>query len=264
MRKTILVVVDGLRPDSLEPCGNPFACELISHSIYSLEATAVMPSVTLPCHMSLFHSVPCDRHGIITNTYVPMVRPVRGICEVLRAEGRTCSLFYNWEELKDLARPGSLAYSCFMSGGIYGYEKACARVTDAAISYINAESPDFTFLYLGEPDAMGHGHGWMTKEYLDSVSRCLDCIKKLIESISDEYAVIVTADHGGHGRGHGSDLPEDMTIPLICYGSNVSETKLQTPANLIDIAPTIAALLEVRPDPDWEGRALDEVVGLLK
>ena len=38
-----------------------------------------MPSVTLPCHMSLFHSVDPDRHGITTNGYVPQVRPIKGM-----------------------------------------------------------------------------------------------------------------------------------------------------------------------------------------
>ena len=46
-------------------------------------AQTVMPSVTLPCHMSLFHSVAPDRHGILTNTYTPQVRPINGICEQL-------------------------------------------------------------------------------------------------------------------------------------------------------------------------------------
>ena len=30
--------------------------------------------------------------------------------------------------------------------------------------------------------------------------------------------ILLTADHGGHGRGHGSDCPEDMTIPLVMNG----------------------------------------------
>ena len=50
-------------------------------------------------------------HGILTNTYVPQVRPVNGLCEQLRAGGRKCAFFYNWEELRDLSRPESLAFS---------------------------------------------------------------------------------------------------------------------------------------------------------
>ena len=45
---------------------------------YSLTAQTVMPSVTLPCHMSLFHSVEPLRHGTTDNVYMPQVRPVKG------------------------------------------------------------------------------------------------------------------------------------------------------------------------------------------
>ena len=108
MTKVQLILVDGLRPDAVASCGNPYVQKLLADSLYTLKARTVMPSVTLPCHMSLFHSVDPGRHGILTNTYVPQVRPVNGICEQLQAT-KKCGLFYNWEPLKDLARPGSLA-----------------------------------------------------------------------------------------------------------------------------------------------------------
>ena len=85
MKKVVLILVDGMRPESLALCGNPFVKEMEAHSTYTLKGTTVMPSVTLPCHMSLFHSVAPQRHGILTNTYVPQVRPIRGICEVMKA-----------------------------------------------------------------------------------------------------------------------------------------------------------------------------------
>ena len=100
MKKVVLILVDGMRPDSLVLCGNPFVKEMEAHSVYTLKGQTVMPSVTLPCHMSLFHSVTPQRHGILTNTYVPQVRPIRGICEVMKAAGKKSALFYNcvpWE-----------------------------------------------------------------------------------------------------------------------------------------------------------------------
>ena len=56
-KKIILMSIDGMRPDGALKCGHPFVQELMSRSSYSLNARTVMPSVTLPCHMSLFHSV---------------------------------------------------------------------------------------------------------------------------------------------------------------------------------------------------------------
>lgn len=84
MKKVILILVDGLRPDAVVNCGNPYGKELLKKGSYSLEAETVYPSVTLPCHVSLFLSVPPERHGTTTNTYTPQVRPINGLCEQLR------------------------------------------------------------------------------------------------------------------------------------------------------------------------------------
>ena len=51
--KAILILADGMRPDALEACGNPYAMELYARSAHTMQARTVMPSVTLPCHMSL-------------------------------------------------------------------------------------------------------------------------------------------------------------------------------------------------------------------
>ncbi len=66
---------------------------MLARSAASFCAQTVTPSVTLPCHMSLFHSVTPQRHGTTTNTYAPQVRPVRGLCEVLAAAGKRCAFF---------------------------------------------------------------------------------------------------------------------------------------------------------------------------
>jgi len=79
--RTLLILVDGMRPDALENI--EAAQDIIHKSSYTMDAKTVMPSVTLPCHMSLFHSVDPSRHGTTTNTYAPQVRSVKGLCEVL-------------------------------------------------------------------------------------------------------------------------------------------------------------------------------------
>ena len=208
MKKVLLILVDGMRPDALTACGHPFAQTMLDTGVCFLRAQTVMPSVTLPCHMSLFHSVTPDRHGILTNTYVPQVRPVRGLCETLRAAGKTCAFFYNWEQIRDLSRPDSLAYACYVSGHIHGYDAANTRVAQCAKEYIDADAPDFAFVYLGRSDEAGHDHGWMSEEYLTAVRESWDMIEMLSRGLSDDYILIVTADHGGHGRNHGSDIAE--------------------------------------------------------
>ena len=255
MKKVVLILVDGMRPESLEQCGHPFVKEMLAHSVHTLKGQTVMPSVTLPCHVSLFHSVPPQRHNILTNTYVPQVRPIRGICEVLKDAKKNSALFYNWEQLKDLARPGSLCYANFIAGRCYGYEEANRQLTENAIAFLKTNAADFTFLYLGWTDEAGHAQGWMGEEYLRSVYESFACIQAVTRALSDDYLVILTADHGGHERSHGTEMPEDMTIPILFYHPSFVSRELED-ANIIDLAPTLVSAMGIAPDEDWEGKVL--------
>ena len=253
--KVLLILSDGMRPDSID--GLPYIEKLKKQGSYTMNAQTVMPSVTLPCHMSLFHSVPPERHGITTNTYIPMVRPLNGICEQVKAAKLRSSLFYNWEEIRDLARPGNICHGEFLGGRMYGYDRANEYLCEKAAEYLSSEdASDFTFLYLGWTDAAGHKFGWMSDRYLDAMKKTIDMIEKLTDSLSEDYAVIITSDHGGHGRGHGSDCPEDMTIPIFAFGGPFEGGKIFENASILDIAPTVTKLLSVDPDPDWEGTPL--------
>ena len=252
--KVIMILVDGMRPDSLPDIKN--AQRIIGESAYTMTAETVMPSVTLPCHISLFHSVTPQRHGTTTNTYAPQVRPVNGLCEVLKAADKKCAIFYNWEEIRDCSRPNSLAHACFYAGRRIGYKLAGEELTDAAISYLKKYDTDFTFIYLGYTDMQGHNFGWMTPEYAEAVQSSWDNIEKLINELGDEYTYIITADHGGHDRTHGSDMPEDMIIPVIIRGESFGKGQLPETINIMDLAPTVTKLLGVKPDEEWEGKSL--------
>ena len=257
MSKVFLALLDGMRPDSLTTLNHPFFRELLETSTYSLKMRSVMPSVTLPCHMSLFHSVSADRHGILSNTWVPQVRPIRGLCEVLSGAGKTTAFFYTWEPLRDLSRPGSLTRATYYCGRQYSYDVADRKVTeDAERMFQSGEAPDFIFFYQCLPDEMGHKYGWMSEEYLKAVSTSLDNVMRLYRQLPEDYCFILTADHGGHDRSHGTDSAEDMTTPVFLRHSTIAPGVLPDDTCIIDIAPTVTQFLGVPADPDWEGKAL--------
>ncbi len=70
---------------------------------------------------------------------------------------------------------------------------------------------------------------------------------------SDETLIIVTADHGGHNLRHGTDLPEDMTIPWIVSGPGVAATTISAPVYIMDTAATAAYALGLPIPVEWEG-----------
>ena len=257
MTKVMLTLIDGMRPDSLAAVNHPFYRELLKTSRHSLRMQTVMPSVTLPCHMSLFHSVNAERHGILTNTYVPQVRPVNGLCEVLGTAGKNCAFFYSWEPLRDLTRPLSLARADFISGRRKGYADADRAMTERVVTMLEeGEIPDFTFFYICWVDEAGHKYGWMTEEYLQSVKESLDYVQRVAALLPEDCSLIVTADHGGHDRSHGKDFPEDMTIPVFIRGQGIAPGEITRETSILDIAPTVVSLLGIPADPDWEGRSL--------
>ena len=255
MSKVHLFLVDGMRPDALSKCSNPFIRELLDRSLYSLNAQTVFPSVTLPCHMSLIHSVDPDRHGVTTNTYTPQVRPIKGLFEMV-SPTKTTAFSYNWEELRDLSRPGSLTADFFCRIEGFGGNLSNNMVTDASIGFVRQFDPDFLFTYLGWTDEEGHGLGWMTPEYLHTIDESFDSIRRLMEVSDEDTISIITADHGGHARSHGTTMPEDMTIPIIICGKGVTPGVIDRPVTIKDIAPTITKILGCPNAPEWEGTSI--------
>ena len=253
--KVILISIDGMRPDGFEKCNNPYIEELKRISSHTLNAKTVFPSVTLPCHMSLFHSVPPERHGTTTNTYMPQVRPVNGLFEQLSMAEKTSVMFFGWNRLREVARPDSMLIADFLHS--YAYEYTDEMLTDKALHAIKELSPDFVFLYMVETDEKGgHDNGWMSDEYLRRISLAIDNVKRVIEEAGDEYTVIITADHGGHDRIHGTDSAEDMTIPMFYIGPDFEEGKDLGEISILDIAPTIADIIGVSKATEWEGKSL--------
>ena len=253
--KVILISVDGMRPDGFLTCGNPYIHEMMAKSFYTLDGQTVLPSMTLPCHMSLFHSVPPQRHGITTNTYFPMARPLNGLFEQLHLAGAVNAMYYGWEPLRDISQPKTLTYSEFIHAR--SEDDVDTQLTDSALARIAKSKPDFVFLYLVDTDEKGgHDNMWMSDEYLRRISMALDNVRRVVEACGDEYTIIVTADHGGHDRTHGTDLPEDMTIPMFYFGKAFPAGQRFTGGSIMDIAPTIAKLMGVYPAPEWEGKSI--------
>ena len=164
-------------------------------------------------------------------------------------------MYYGWEPLRDVSRPGSLNYSTYINA--YSAEHTDGLLTQAAIERIQTSKPDFVFLYMVETDEKGgHDSGWMTDTYLQYISDAIDNVKAVLEAAGDEYTVYVTADHGGHDRSHGTEMPEDMTIPMIGIGKPFTPGKRISGASILDIAPTIADIMGVAPAIEWEGKSL--------
>jgi hypothetical protein len=253
----ILVMIDGLRPDAIAGGHCPTITSLIARGASTLAARSVLPCITLPCHMSIFHSVPPQRHGVTSNDWAPMARPLPGLMEVARSAGKRCAFFYNWEPLRNVSAPGNLAFSVFHDNVLTASGDDVIAAEAARV--LAAERPDFAFVYFGTVDEVGHASGWMSARYLAQAARVDAALGRLLEALPPEAHILLQADHGGFERTHGTDLPENMTIPWMLAGPGVRQGyAINSPVTLLDTAPTLAYLLGLRPHSQWEGRFVAE------
>ncbi len=260
MNKNIaLILVDGMRPDGLLQAEAPMLKRLMAKSTYTLQARTVLPSFTLPCIVSLIYSVRPQTHGTLTNTFASNAWAVPGLFDLLHSSGYQTASFFNWEQLRDLARPGSLdlvvctntSESTSLAAG-----ESDRRLTELALFALRQQSADFVFLYLGGVDTAGHQYGWMSPEYISTIEKADDCIKRFLSEMPDDTLVFITADHGGIGYSHGDDSDDEMLIPLIIVADEIARGEINVPVSILDIAPTIAACAGIHAPLQWEGKAL--------
>lgn len=126
-----------------------------------------------------------------------------------------------------------------------------------------------TFIHLREPDEAGHRRGWMGLDYLNAVRESDRAVGRMVEAIRDagkleKTAILVSADHGGSGRGHyrfaEPNRAENVTIPWICAGPGVrAGTVIDRVVRTFDTAPTALALLGLGIPEGIDGRPVAEV-----
>ena len=113
-------------------------------------------------------------------------------------------------------------------------------------------------------DGTGHSKGWYSPDYYEYLSRLDACIGRIIQALKDagiydETVSIVTGDHGGPDKGHGTLAMEDMESPLVIFGPHVKrDYQIEAPVVQYDVAATIAYVLGIELPQVWRGKPVKE------
>ena len=256
----VVVSFDGMRPDGMELANAPTLHRLRAEGAAAVHAETVGDSSTLPSHSSMLAGVEVRTHGMDFDDF----RPERGFIRVPTAmylahdAGLSTAMFVAKTKLRHIAIPGSLDRWSLPHW-------SCERVAAAASEHLSTATPGITFIHFAEPDDAGHRWGWMRARYLDAIARADRCFATVMASIEaradhDRFLVVATADHGGHGRRHGTHAPEDLHIPWVAWGSRVLRGDFEDAVRTTDTAATAMSALGLPVPADWTGHALRRVL----
>lgn len=171
-------------------------------------------------------------------------------------------------KLRLLDEPGTVDTDCFVEGN-------ADEVSKAALEILDQSDPDLLFVHFAQPDAAGHENGWgdthdaiaPSAEYLSALRACDAALGTLVKHLKagkrwDRTLLILTADHGGHAKNHGSADLQDTTIPWIATGPLVvARGPLKAEVCTEDTAATAVAALGVAVPDSWTGRPVSGVLG---
>ena len=256
----VIVSIDGLRPDAIATFPAETLQRLVREGSYSLAATTIMPSKTLPSHTSMLTGQPPERHQVLWNTTISAKADLVELPTVFglaRARGYRTAAFFSKSKFQPLQQPGTLDYSQ-APGGWFGRWNSVRTLADVE-RHLASARPNLLFVHFADVDRAGHGAGWMSEAYgraLGRVDAALGRLMTLADTAygAGNYTLIVTADHGGHDESHGSDDPRDVTIPWIAWGRGVQSGELTGGAiRTMDTASTALWLLGVEEPADWLG-----------
>lgn len=263
--KVLIIVIDGCRPDGIKQADTPAIDALIGAGAHTFNAQTVSPPITLPAHFSIFTSRKPIGHGVTINSGCPSISPeATSLFELARYHDLTCAAFYSWEHLRNLAPPGVMAESHLID--TLNNPNGDREIAALAAERIIASGFDLCFVYLEGTDQIGHRHGWMSASYLKAVAtadHAVGLLRQKLDSagLLDQYTTLLLADHGGLGTHHMDAVPEVMTIPFIIQRPAInSGINIAEPVSVLDVAPTTAYLLNIRPHWLWEGKVLSSVM----
>lgn len=270
-----IISIDGGSPAVIHRSSMPVLQKLVKEGACTWAAQTIKPSITLPSHASMLTGVVMERHKITWNNWSPTngLVAMPTVFSVAKAAGRSTAMFVAKEKFRHLALPDTVdEFNYDADQDVYvlkslgdGAEKkkvgnVPARVVAThAARYIVERKPNLCFIHFTDPDTVGHEFGWGSPEQLQAfadVDAGLDLIVEAIRKsdLARRSVLLISADHGGHGKGHSAGTPEDLTIPWIAWGKGVKKGfTITAPVGTCDTTATVLWLLDLSPALPLDG-----------
>ena len=263
----IVIGVDGMSPDGLRKAATPVMDDMIAHGAVKWTVRTVLPTSSSQNWASMIMGAGPEQHGITSNAWERNKHTLPPV--IAGEEGLFPSIFLVLRQQKPDAEIGAVyhwnGFGRLLEKKALDYDQSFPTEDSATagfVHYIETKKPTFAFLQLDHVDHAGHEDGHGTPSYYQAVEKADLLIGRILQGIKtagieQTTLVIVTADHGGRGKGHGKATPEEAEIAMILYGKGIKQGyEIQQQVYTYDLAATLAFAFHVTPPYAWIGRPI--------
>lgn len=256
MKKLIFVLLDGLTRKGAKDNMGYLWHMVESGNAYYIDVKGELPSLSRPCYETIFTGMPAYKHGITSNN-ITRNSTLENIFSLARKNNLTTgAAAYHWiSELYNISPFNSFFHrhlhneSLTIQHGIYYFEDSYPDMH----LFIDGEflrkqyNLDLLLIHPMGLDFIGHSYGCDSREYELKLVEVDSILANFIPLwISEDYAVIVTSDHGMSEMGnHGGNRELLRNLPLFLFnaGTNIENREYSQ----LSIAPTVCNILGLEP-----------------
>ena len=252
----MIVSFDGGKPASILKAKMPVLSKIVSEGAFTWKAETIFPSLTLPSHTSMITGVEPSVHRFLWNEW----REEKGLITIptiftlTKKEGMKTALFATKQKFKHFNTPNTLDKFTY-------FDRTAQQIATEAATYFKEEKPNLTFVHFQDADKAGHKFGWESPEQIQALEESDKALGELVIALKESKrncTLIITADHGGTAKGHGSNSADDTNIPWIAWGYKVERSELHIPIKTTDTAATALHLLGINEPSNWSGHFIKE------
>lgn len=274
-----IVSIDGGKPKVIHETEMPVLKKLAAEGAASWVANTIVPPKTLPSHTSMLTGLGLEKHSVSWNDWMPLRGFVKSPTVFALAKQHDAlavtGCFAGKAKFRHLWLRDSLDVFDFGGPQNPGTPPPAAAseiekqivpaqtVAKNAAAWIAATKPRLCFVHFPDADSAGHRSGWGSPEQMEALRVCDQALGQIVQAVEQagiaaSSVIIVTADHGGTGKSHKDDTPDDRNIPWIAWGRGVKQGEITRPIMTYDTAATALWLLDVPLPENLDGKPVVE------
>ncbi|GAB2991678.1 alkaline phosphatase [Cyclobacterium sediminis] len=257
--------IDGFSLEGYQQAKTPNIDALFADGVISIETRTVMPSVTMPNWTSHLTGGGPEQHGVFGNGWekedhsiAPQEMDKEGyypsIFKIVKdhVPNIRTAFYFNW---KSLIKPFNKHY---LDEYRYEEDDRYDQNYQAAMDFLvsHQDVPTLIFLYSVHVDHAGHGHEWMSPEFITAIEEIDVKIGEFVnqlknEGLYEDSNFLLFTDHGGIGKSHGGTSVQEMIVPWMIKGPEINKAvELKSPNSNANTTAVVAKLFGIEDTPE--------------